>query len=88
MGLKKTLLNTRFKCIINLFQHCNLKSSDTFIVSYPKSGSTWLRFVLFEIINDTPSSFEEVNSKIPTVGKHFNKDLRTKHGRFIKTHEP
>jgi len=47
-----------------------------------------LRFVLFEIINDTPSSFEEVNSKIPTVGKHFNKDLRTKHGRFIKTHEP
>lgn len=88
MNLKKILLESNLKRLINFIQHSNLKSSDSFIVSYPKSGSTWLRFVLYEIMNNLPSSFEDVNKKIPTVGKHFNKDFNTQYGRFIKTHEP
>lgn len=86
--LKQKILRSRLKILINHLQHTRIDANDTFIVSYPKSGSTWFRFVLYELLMDEHATFEKVNYTIPTVGKHFGKDLETKYGRFIKSHEP
>jgi len=69
-------------------RHKSLRANDVFFASYPRSGSTWLRFVLFESIAGQSSDFGNVNQSIPDV-----KDLKTalqlmpNGGRLIKTHE-
>jgi len=69
-------------------RHQSLKASDVFFASYPRSGSTWLRFLLFDSLVGEPSGFQSVNQAIPDVKLH--KDglpLMPGGGRLIKTHE-
>jgi len=41
---------------------------DVFIVSYPKSGNTWTRFLLGNLIyQDKPITFANVESRLPKV---------------------
>jgi len=70
-------------------RHRKLGLHDAFIASYPRSGSTWLRFLLFEALTGDSAEFESVNRAIPKVGKqrdavHILPDT----GRLIQTHEP
>jgi len=78
------------KGVVNWIQHRSLNPDDLFLASYPKSGSTWLRFMLYELIFCAPADFRHVNAKIPTVGKHFSLSPLHRYGfgRLIKTHEP
>jgi estrone sulfotransferase len=71
-------------------RHWGLDRNDAFIASYPRSGNTWLRFVLFDIlVSDQTSGFDEVNHIIPDVGLHKPAiPLLPGAGRLIKTHEP
>jgi len=71
-------------------RHWGLDSNDAFIASYPRSGNTWLRFVLFDIlVSGQSSGFDEVNHIIPEVGLHQPAiPLLPGQGRLIKTHEP
>jgi hypothetical protein len=74
---------------LNWLRHWGLDSSDAFIASYPRSGNTWLRFVLFDILLAGQSSgFDQVNHIIPEVGLHGRAaGLLPGGGRLIKTHE-
>src|SRR5215831_1986132 len=69
-------------------RHKTLRPNDVFFASYPRSGSTWLRFVLFESIVGQSSGFGNVNDSIPDV-KDRNRGipLMPNGGRLIKTHE-
>jgi hypothetical protein len=69
-------------------RHKSLKANDVFFASYPRSGSTWLRFVMFDCLVGEPSGFENVNYAIPDVKlqKHGMR-LMPNGGRLIKTHE-
>jgi hypothetical protein len=63
---------------------------DTFLVSYPKSGNTWVRFLLANLIypNETVG-FSNINRLLPAPGvlsKRFLKSLRRP--RILKSHEP
>ncbi|MBQ0841256.1 MAG: sulfotransferase domain-containing protein [Gammaproteobacteria bacterium] len=60
---------------------------DIFLVSYPKSGNTWLRFLLAHYIKGGKVDLLESNLIIPDV--HYNsKDITTTLSpRIIKTHE-
>jgi hypothetical protein len=71
-------------------RHWGLDSSDAFIASYPRSGNTWLRFVLFEIlVTGQTAGFDEVNHIVAEVGLHGPAvPLLPGGGRLIKTHEP
>jgi len=71
-------------------RHWGLDRNDAFIASYPRSGNTWLRFVLFDIlVSGQSSGFDEVNHIIPDVGLHQPAiPLLPGAGRLIKTHEP
>jgi hypothetical protein len=69
-------------------RHQSLKDSDVFFASYPRSGSTWLRFLLFDALVGEPSGFSNVNYAIPDVKlRKHGLPLMPGGGRLIKTHE-
>ena len=62
---------------------------DTFLVSYPKSGNTWARFLLANLIYpDEAMTFSNLESRIPDVYKVTqNKLRRIPRPRILKSHE-
>jgi hypothetical protein len=62
---------------------------DIFLVSYPRSGNTWTRFLLGNLIDQNdPVTFSNIESRIPEI--YFNRDrfLRQLHRpRMLKSHE-
>ena len=70
------------------FRHLGLKAEDVFVASYPRSGSTWLRFLLLELLTRDSAHFDSVNRTIPDVGTHRGCPAILPGGaRLIKTHE-
>ena len=63
---------------------------DVYLTSYPRSGNTWTRFLLGNLLDpDDPVSFINVESRVPEI--YFNSDhvLRgLPRPRLLKSHEP
>jgi hypothetical protein len=69
-------------------RHQSLTQDDVVIASYPRSGSTWLRFILFEILSGEEAGFESVNRAIPSVGWHRDAaKILPNGGRLMQSHE-
>jgi len=66
----------------------NVYSDDTFLVSYPKSGNTWLRFLVANLVwPENPAEFSQINRIIPDPEVNSKRDLdRTPRPRIIKSH--
>jgi Sulfotransferase domain len=62
---------------------------DTFLVSYPKSGSTWARFLLAALVNPKETvSFANIDRLLPSVSSRSKRDLRNHpRPRLLKSHE-
>jgi hypothetical protein len=62
---------------------------DTFLVSYPRSGNTWTRFLIAHLVHpDKEVSFTNIEKLIPDTSSQSNLALkRTPRPRIIKTHE-
>jgi hypothetical protein len=62
---------------------------DIFLVSYPRSGNTWARFLLGNLIDqDNPVTFSNIESRIPEI--YFNRDRvlqQLPRPRMLKSHE-
>jgi hypothetical protein len=67
-----------------------IHNDDIFITSYPKSGNTWLRFLLANILkrNDEEIDFHTVHEYIPEVGKQEEIIKALKRPRIMKSHAP
>jgi hypothetical protein len=63
---------------------------DTFVVSYPKSGNTWVRFLLANLIHpDETVGFANINQLLPAPGVSSKRFLRNlPRPRILKSHEP
>jgi hypothetical protein len=60
---------------------------DLFIVSYPKSGNTWTRFLIGNLIYENdPVSFANVESRIPSIYIFSDRQL-LKLPRIFKSHD-
>src|SRR3984885_8273249 len=60
---------------------------DVFIVSYPKSGNTWTRFLLGNLIyEDEPVTFRNVESRIPSIYIFSDRQL-LRLPRIFKSHD-
>ena len=64
-------------------------SSDTFIVSYPRSGNTWTRFLIANLISpDEPVTFANIERIIPDAEAQSSRYLKSiPRPRIIKSHE-
>src|SRR5437016_13287787 len=62
---------------------------DVFIVSYPRSGNTWTRFLIGNLLyQDDPVTFSNIERRIPEI--YFNPDhvlRRLSRPRILKSHE-
>jgi hypothetical protein len=68
--------------------HLGLRPQDIFQASYPRSGSTWLRFMLFQILRGEEAGFGTVDKCIPEIESHRGvPPILPGGGRLIKTHE-
>ncbi len=72
-----------------MLQINEVRPDDTFIVSYPKSGNTWVRFILAQILSGQTRqlSFNEVEDIVPDVYRSKDAIDKMPSPRFIKTHD-
>ncbi len=86
--IRHKLSMTPVRSALLWIRHRNFQASDVFTASYPRSGSTWLRFILVELLAEESSGFKNVNRLSPDVGEHAGAHpLLAGGGRLIKTHE-
>jgi len=62
---------------------------DTFLVSFPRSGNTWTRFLVCNLMNpDDPVNFAQLESRIPEIYFVTDRKLRSfPRPRVVKSHE-
>jgi len=62
---------------------------DTFLVSYPRSGNTWTRFLIANLLHpDRRVAFSNIDGLFPDLGAVSSRALkRIPRPRFIKSHE-
>lgn len=58
------------------------------VAAYPRTGSTWLRFLLYGLLSGESATFASVDRRIPDVGRGDPVPLLPGGGRLLKTHEP
>lgn len=70
-------------------RHLAVFPGDTFIVSYPRSGNTWTRFLLANLLHpEEPATFLNIERMVPDAEAQSNRFLKkTPRPRYIKTHE-
>jgi hypothetical protein len=71
-------------------RHYTVFPDDTFLVSYPKSGNTWVRFLLANLIHPNEQvGFSNINRLLPAPGVLSKRFLRKlPRPRILKSHEP
>jgi hypothetical protein len=64
-------------------------SDDTFVVSYPRSGNTWTRFLIANLVFPSENvSFLNIERPIPDTSSQSNRALkRIPRPRIIKSHQ-
>jgi hypothetical protein len=82
-------MRTKVRAPLIWLRHRGLDDSDVFLASYPRSGNTWTRFLLTEVLAKESASFDNINFVIPEMGIQARAMMELPNGgRLIKTHEP
>jgi hypothetical protein len=86
--LRRKLSKTSLRIPHIWLRHRGITPADVFHASYPRSGTTWSRFTLFELLTGHESGFNAVNAGISGVGRHKHSPrVLPNDGRLIATHE-
>jgi len=74
--------------VLTALKTIDIFPDDIFLVSYPRSGNTWLRFLLASIIHKPDLDFNLIEEYAPDIYKNYNNTLlESKNPRIIKSHE-
>jgi Sulfotransferase domain len=72
-----------------VYRHTATSRRDAFLVSYPKSGNTWLKFMLAHLLGGREADLDNDSTVIADVGSHrATPRVLPEGGRLIKSHEP
>jgi hypothetical protein len=73
---------------MNALRHRSVTQADALLVSYPKSGNTWLKFMLAHALTGVATSFDATEDAIGRVGGRTDVPaLLPGGGRILKSHE-
>lgn len=86
-GIKRALKHLTGKDVAG--RNLVVYPDDTFIVSYPRSGNTWTRFLIANLLYpDDPATFANIENLVPDAEAQSDRRLeRARRPRFIKSHE-
>jgi hypothetical protein len=66
-----------------------IHDSDVFVASYPKSGNTWLRFLIANMITKKELiTFKNINNYVPGIYSFRETINQMNEQRYIKIHDP
>jgi len=86
--LRFRLSKTKLRVPMQWLRHRGFRPTDMFFSTYPRSGTTWTRFTMFEILTGESATFDSVNSVMLGVGAHERaRPILPGGGRLIGTHE-
>lgn len=69
-------------------RHRGLQPTDAFVVSYPRSGTTWTLFMLCDLLAGVRTSFGQLHETTPYVGGHLRAPgILSNGGRLVYSHE-
>jgi hypothetical protein len=81
--------STIMRVPVVLARHRGVDERDAVLASYPKSGNTWLKFMLADLLTGAEIDFEAADGLVPSIGAHEAGPRRLPTGgRLIKSHEP
>ena len=66
--LRRKFSTTLLRKPVLWLRHHGFRPEDVFLGSYPRSGTTWSRFVLYEILTGQEGGFDDVNGLLHGVG--------------------
>lgn len=66
-----------------------VRPDDTFLTSYPRSGNTWARFILANLLDPEASDYTAIRRSVPDIYKESVRDIDGRSSpRILKSHEP
>ncbi|MBL4760072.1 MAG: sulfotransferase domain-containing protein [Mariprofundaceae bacterium] len=70
-------------------RNVEVRPDDVWLVSYPKSGNTWTRFLLANLVyKNMQVGFDNIENLVPDIYQHSNYYLQSfQSKRFLKSHE-
>jgi estrone sulfotransferase len=73
-----------------IYRKAGVSERDVFLASFPKSGNTWLRFILARALYpDSQVNLRNIHDYFPTVHHGSVHEISKAHSpRYIKTHAP
>jgi len=70
------------------YKRARLNPEDAFLVSYPRSGTTWLRFLMFEALTGTSPTFGHIREAVASINRHHEAaTVLGQWGRLVQSHE-
>ncbi len=86
--LRYRIAKTPLRSAVVWWRHLGVDPQDTYLAAYPRSGSTWMKFMLFELLSGEEADFVNDQIAVPHVGGHRGaRPLLAGERRLIKTHE-
>ena len=84
--IRNSVSKTALRQPVLWYRNRNWTANDAFVGEYPKSGITWLRFLIYEALTRKPATWVDVNRTI--IDRSFAAPVFANGGRVIPTHEP
>ena len=86
--LRYRIAKTPLRSAVVWWRHLGVDPQDTYLGAYPRSGSTWLKFMLFELLSGEEADFVNDQIAVPHVGgQRGARRLLAGEQKLIKTHE-
>lgn len=85
----KSKILTRAGLKRNAGAYLKVYPDDVFIVSYPRSGNTWMRFLIGGMVFQKDINFRNMEHYVPDIYRCTHSHLRSLgRPRYLKSHEP
>jgi len=87
MNIKRKIADYMIKRIADPDYSFKVEENDVFLISYPKSGNTWMRFLLANILTDEKINLFNLGRIIPDIYRDTREDILNKvKPKIFKTH--